>query len=622
MAKRFRYPLLFGVIAVLVIAAGVLVALPWLVSTDLVRNALEDEMSDFIGRQVTLDGDVDLTLFPSPTVALANVSIPSDTEGSPPLVVIESISADIAPLTLLARNPDFTSFKLGRPRLNLSIDSAGKINWRDAFGRIDQAVTIAKRSIENPGAEDADEAAVPNNKMLSPDFPRRLGRITFENGSISITGTTTGFTEEATAVTGAIDWQSIDGSLTSSMSGVWRGLPVKMEISAEQPLALLAGKTSQTSLKIEGDPGLITYDGVLGLYDSLFADGSLTLSTASMSALLDWVKADIGPGRAIGALSLAGPVKVANRRARFETASISLDGNEGTGVLEIGFDNDMPPLVAGTLDFETLDLARFVGAFLQLPGDIFSSNTELELDFISQLRADLRLSAQTAQLGFTRLENLAATAQINDQAAIFDIGDATVYGGNLQGRLQLSNHEDAKKSFQISGAAQDIDTALMAGDVTTPDTIPIGIANATLNVHAPLGTWRQITRLAHGEVNLQMQDGITRGFGVSALLTSENTNQFFTVASENNADERFNTLAFKGALADGVMTISDSNITYDAGRVELEGVAPYRSGGIALTATAIPVDGSEEAEERRFFIGGSWDRAFATPLLPGNPAIE
>ncbi|MDZ7823609.1 MAG: hypothetical protein U5K75_05890 [Ahrensia sp.] len=150
----------------------------------------------------------------------------------------------------------------------------------------------------------------------------------------------------------------------------------------------------------------------------MFADGDLSLDLKSLSAFLDFIDADIALGKNITAIQLAAPFALKSGKATLSNMNITVDGNSGEGILEVVTDRTKSPLLSGTLDFQSLDLSSFVGAFLPLPDRAFQSTDQIDTSFISKIRTDLRLSANAAKFGDFVLGDVAATAQISENAAI------------------------------------------------------------------------------------------------------------------------------------------------------------------------------------------------------------
>jgi hypothetical protein len=95
--------------------------------------------------------------------------------------------------------------------------------------------------------------------------------------------------------------------------------------------------------------------------------GALRLSSPSVRRALEWSGADIKPGEALGALELTAQLSAEPTRAKLDDLIVLIDANRGIGVLDVELREDTPPMIAGTLAFNSLDIASFLQAFTPLP---------------------------------------------------------------------------------------------------------------------------------------------------------------------------------------------------------------------------------------------------------------
>lgn len=73
----------------------------------------------------------------------------------------------------------------------------------------------------------------------------------------------------------------------------------------------------------------------------------------------------------------------------------------------------------------------------------------------------------------------------------------------------------------------------------------------------------------------------------------------------------------KATIADGVATIDKAEAVSGARRLRLSGVVPYIGGGLALTGTIASTAGT--ADRATFFVGGSWNAPFVSPVKAEQP---
>lgn len=603
-----------AILAVLVVAmaGAVALTLPWLVSTDIVRSSIERELGNFFGTDAELGGPTQVTVFPRPRTTLRDVAIAAPGGRTAPILTIESMEADIGLVGLIMGRPEFSNFRLVRPHLRLLVGQDGSIDWVAQSGR---AGRLFRRAAGTEGNMSGDELG---------SVVTDQGRITFETDDGTVI-------EDITAVDGQLNWQQLDAPLSLSAEAIWRGTAGSLTFSTQSPRAFFLNTPSETGLTVQSEAVTLDFEGMANAGGPLFADGAINFATPSLQTLLTILGTDLTPGRALGEVALFGPVRLAQRRMRFEGLDITVDGNSGSGVLEIGISAERAePAVTGTLDFETLDIAAFLSAFIDLP-QLVGDGPPSMADVATQISTDLRVSAAAASFGDLSLENLAATAQVSDEVAIFDIGDALAYGGHVQARLALSFAEGGRAEVILSG--QDVDTAAIGEAFALPRALPRGRGNFSVTMHAPTTGPVRAGRTVDGMVSVEVRNGVMPGFGFGQLYGQRDIVRYFSLDMEAGG-ETFSNARIYGDIAEGLLTLKDTRITYPDGEVRLEGIVTLSTGSLALTATAGPAtadatadNGATELESpaedlARFFVGGSWNRPFAAPVLMPMPGRD
>ncbi|MBO6639225.1 MAG: AsmA family protein [Roseitalea sp.] len=597
-----------AILAVLLVAMASVVALslPWLVSTDIVQSSIERELGNFFGTRAELGGQTHVTIFPRPRTILSGVAIAAPGERTSPILTIESMEADIGLVGLVSGRPQFSNFKLVRPHLQLLRDPDGTIDWLAQSGRVGR---LFRRALISDGEIAGDQLG---------SVVTEKGRITLETGDGTII-------EDITAIDANLHWPQFDAPMAISADAIWRGTAGSLTFNTRSPRAFFLNAPSETGISLDSDIVTLNFEGAASAGGPLFADGTMRFSTPSLQTMMTIVGTDVTPGRALGEVVLSGPVRLAQRRMRFEGLDISVDGNSGSGVLEIGITQQRgEPTLTGTLDFRTLDIAAFLSAFINLP-QLMGDGPPSMADVATQMNTDLRVSAAAATFGDLSLENLAATAQVSGEVAIFDIGDALAYGGHVQARLALSFGNDDRAEVILSG--QDVDTAAIGEAFALPRALPRGRGNFSITLNASTGGPVRLRRALGGMVSMEVRDGVMPGFGVNQLYGQRDILRYFSLDMDARG-ETFSTARIYGDIAEGLLTLKDTRITYPDGDVLLEGIVTLGTGSLALTAAAGPGvadaaagdDGDSDAvppadDLARFFVGGSWNRPFATPVL-------
>ncbi|GAB4357180.1 MAG: AsmA family protein [Oricola sp.] len=583
--------------------------LPLFVSSEFVRNAIERELADITGQHIRVDGRVDLDLFPSPIARLYDLHVPRDPGGSggsrTDLLSVETVEVGIPLSSLMAHEPAFSQFRLIRPVLRIAVGGGSKVDIGSIGGRLGRAIA----GLEAGGAAGGEQAARRDAMALRY---ARLGTVTIANGTVEFIGPTAEPPEKVTEVNGTISWPRLSDRLTTALSGIWRGTAFVQKGEIDEAIRFFAGEITGVRTSFTSDTLSYSFDGRMGAGPTPFAEGAVTMNTPSVHHALDWLQLGVQPGGVVGDVALKGTVKADPRKIRFENLSLSLQGNSGMGVLELAFKEGAKPALTATLDFVQMDIVSFLSAFTGSPSQAADLGKPASPSIIDQLDVDLRLSAANARAGGLTLANIAAVTQIRNGSAVFEMADATAYGGQAQALLKIVREKGALTAT-VGISANGVNSAAVADALGLAGLFPRGIASGKLNVTAPLKTWDDIMKRAKGTLELRVANGTIAGVGFKTLGGGSEPRTFFRLQNSSVTGDVFKSLAVDALVQDGVIIVDNGSVDYADGTVLLNGVIPYGTASIALTTIAQPRDADIPASQH--FIGGSWSNPYATPVL-------
>ena len=111
-----------------VLALTAALVAPYFIDWSGYRTEFEREASAILGRSVTVKGDATARILPFPSVTFADVTVGGGPGGEPAMTVEEfSMDAELAPFM----RGEFLIFdmRLVRPKMNVSVDADGKVDW-------------------------------------------------------------------------------------------------------------------------------------------------------------------------------------------------------------------------------------------------------------------------------------------------------------------------------------------------------------------------------------------------------------------------------------------------------------------------------------------------------------
>lgn len=597
--------------AIFVIAVLVLAALPFIASTQIVRFRIAQELSEWSGYEVTLGEETHIEVWPIITAHMTNVTFSEYGGDGEPVAQVEEIEAGLAALPALRGDIVFSHVRLVRPTVTIATGTAPPARPADApEGRIAEALAEVRKLVEENPTE-PDTSLLPDDTLASMEVVE--GQL-----NVSRAGEET---ELLSGVSGRLQWPAFNRGATLSASGIWRGELVNVEFSSQQPLLLLVGAASPVTIALDSSPLVLNYDGVANLGQDGFFQGKGDFSSPSLRRTLEWSGNDISPGAAIGAISLQANVSGSTSRLNLSEATVTLDGNPSHGTLEIAF-GEAVPLVAGTLAFETINLQSFLSAFSALTPDRWGRYSTIDGSVAEQMSLDLRLSANTATAGTLSFTNVAAAAQIKGGLATFDISEAQAFGGTVQAGFRI-DQPAAGSRVEVRLRGIGVDLGAMAKTMQVSHLMPIARGDLNFSIKGDGNDWLSIMRTAQGSFSANLGPGAMAGLDLRAFAEKARKGEFFSLDEIAGGSIAFNALNVKAKIENGIAKLEKAEIRTDARVVTLSGLVPLPGRGLALSGSIMGGGGKQPPNPQQrmlFFIGGSWDSPYVSPVIP--PPIE
>ncbi len=591
-----------AVLAALIVLGLLAVSvLPWVASTQIVRDRIAYELGLWSGYRVSLGEAPVLDVWPGFTATLNNVAFHEWAgDGKPPVLQAERLEIALSPVAALRGNIVFSGMTVHRPLLQLSVPGpVVDLPASPGGGRMIRAVDAAREVVaRNPASPDAGAL---------PDIA--FGTVEFLDGRIADAGG-----DVVSSMRGRIVWPSLNRSARVVATGIWRGENVAIDVSANSLLLLMAGGGSAVNASLKSALVEASFEGTANLAGDAYFDGAAKLASPSIRRMLEWSRTQIAPGAAIGAMTLASRIQGNAKRLQFDQTALTLGGNAGRGVLDLSF-SDAVPAISGTLAFDKLDLRSFLMAFAPSAPGTGSLHDKIDTAFSEQLSLDLRLSSAAATLGAIPLSDVAASTQIKGTMAAFDISNANAFGGEVQAGLRIDGPGE-QKTVEMRLVANNVDSLALAKASGAGRLLPQGRTTLSVAVKGAGSDWNAALGQAEGTVTATLGQGALGGFDLARFRTLWEAGGFFPLSEVSEGTLPLQGFDFKARIANGVARIEKADALLDQQAVvSLAGVVSYVGQALALSghfATLQP-DGARADVRMPFFIGGSWDAPFVSP---------
>ena len=600
-----------AVLAVLVVLA--IAGIPYVASTQLVRDRIAQEMSAWTGYRVSIGAAPVIEVWPSFRAILTDVSLSEwGKPDAPPVIEADRVEIELSAIAALSGDVVFHTARMVRPALRVERTANGlPAPALPDIGRIARSIDAARRVVsENPADPDA-------TRLPSDAF----GTVEISDGKV-VMATGDGDVDLVTAISGRAAWPALNRDASVSITGIWRGESVTLEAASPRPLLLIAGGSAQVSLSLESAPAIASFEGVMQAGTNGFFDGQAKFATPALRRTLEWAGASVAPGASLGAVSLASRATGNAQRAKFENAEIAFGENSGMGALDLLLTEAVPAL-SGTLAFETLDLNSFLAALTPIT-PLTDRNTPAEAPtaVMPEVNLDLRLSAARATIASIALSEVAATAQVRGGLTAFDISDASAFGGTIQTGLRVDRKPEGVQ-MELRLLASDIDGAAFGAAAGMKPLMPTGRGTISVILKGPGTDWNSMLERADGSVTAQFGRGQLSGLDLDAFLKRAGEGGFFSLAEVSNKSLPIEGAELKANVVHGVARIEKAGVRTANRQISLTGIVPIAGRGLALSGTIVRTDQAAQPDtpqtEGEFFVGGSWSAPFIAPVIHDTP---
>lgn len=542
-----------GTIVVLLLIAACLTAIPFLVSSQTVRDGITAKIQEITGRNVSFQGEPSLSFNPFLGFEITDLKLaPLDgNEEKTPLLQVEKVKAQINILPALMGKVQITEYQFLRPRVFLKTDKNGISNWKFNSGKVREAI---QKAIENR-TNQKDEKL--------PDFP--FSELMITDGILVYEDTLSQTKETITGLNGFFSWPQSDEALSISGNGIWRGEGITSNVKINSPIQIFSGGESSLAIDVNSQPINFNFAGDANMFSSLFVKGKLEAKTPSINRLAKVLNIDLGDFTSSGPWSAQGVLEATTNSTNLSEAKFSIGNDTATGVIRISSDNSKKSKVDGTLAFQSIDLVNYFNS-LGLTLD-----KKINPTIANDLNIDLRISSQSINIGTITLDKVAAAIIMDEQGWTFDIGDASAFDGKLIAKLGERIFEDKRQAF-LEVSTTDMDAQKISDLLTTKVVGITGKTSFVANLRTNKLEDGLINSGLNGTFSASFKDGQITGIDLKQLITQENKNTSSEILEySDNAFTSFQNMQIKLFLNNGIAALSQSIITTQETKIQAIG---------------------------------------------------
>jgi uncharacterized protein involved in outer membrane biogenesis len=260
-----------GLVALLVILVAAVLVGPSFVDWNAQKDRITAEARKLTGRELTIDGDINLALLPAPALSADGVRLANIEGGSgPAMAALESLEVRIALMPLLQGEVQVESVSLVKPVILLEVLADGRKNWELAAGDGDAST--------GDGGQPAEGASGAGGEV-------RLDSLAISDGTLIYRDARAGREERVENLNAELAAESLKGPFAAAGDAVVRGLKTEFQVGIGR---LLDGGATSLNLTL-GLTGAtkIQFGGAMSLHpDSTSLRGRLKAEGETLAAVI------------------------------------------------------------------------------------------------------------------------------------------------------------------------------------------------------------------------------------------------------------------------------------------------------------------------------------------------
>ena len=559
-----------GIAALLIIAAF---SVPFFIPKSVYKNQIENAATNALQRDVTLAGDVKISVFPRISASVEQVSVANpDGFATPNMIEAGALRGSVKWMPLLSRRVDVQEIAFVDADVFLQRKADGNTNWEFASSKEASPPPEGTNGSFDAGIESAilknaslifqDDQSGETYKLSELDLEASLrgmdqplsatasGRFQEQAFTIDI------WLDAPEALTRNLPAQArldlasdlanikYDGSVqlgdAPSLNGTFETVVAdlaaltqqfELDVPARSALGRLqvAGKASGaldspslTELKLTHDSDLLSasYEGSVSLNGDGTVAGTLSIASDRMRDLLSAAAIELAPGDTLQTFAVSGTANGTFKSVMVNNLNLSLDALRGTG--QAGIDvSATTPRIIGDLSVPALDLTPFMGEpdpEKTNQGIQPWSDETLELSGLKSVNANLSLEVGSLTIGDVELTDAVMDVDLTDGLLTADLSQFKAFSGLWLGKLTVDARPATPKvGFDMQG--QNVAIANLLGTLAGFDSLT-GTGQFKVSAQSSGTSIDAIMQAIDGEVSTSLSDGVVKGLNVAALVRS------------------------------------------------------------------------------------------------------
>lgn len=506
------------------------------------KSTLEQMTLRQTGYTLSVAGDIDIRLLPTPRVRLSDVTMVSPAFGGTPFVKMKMLDVGVKLSTLLGGPIEVTRLALHAPDINLVQTESGN-NWSALFAQPSQ------KPAPKPNNAKQDATLTPKSFVLH--------ELEIRDGKVLISDNTT-----VTKV--HLDKLNIDSSMSSYDQPVkikggvqWNGQPIKFAAKLGSLQSFQYGKETPLEFSWDSTPLDLSFNGRANQLRLL---GDIKLKSPAINAVYAWLSGMQMVKQKAIPLEMNGSMDCSRNQCMMEKINSSVDDIKFTGDVSLNM-AEQPVRVVVDVKADKLDitpyLAQKTASNFSLIASAYAqtkvgrwSNDPIDLSALKSLNANISVAFNELIAGAFKAGKGTFRAKNDKGVASAELVDTAMYEGKANVFVNLDANSKVDGRAMLVG----IQTEPLLNALFEKNRFS-GKASSQFAFASNLKSQQAFVENLDGSGILAINDGSIKGLDIASMVRSLQSAYKEVDTSQKKTD--FSEMRGSFTIVDGVLKNDD-----------------------------------------------------------------
>ncbi len=452
-----------AIFILILLTVGGIFLLPQLIPLEKLKPEIQAQVKKQIGRDLLIDGEIKVSLWPNISLNLKNVSLSNADWGHEKnLITLDEIDAELKLLPLFSKSIEVSRFILRKPRIYLELNKDGKSNWE--FDNNNNSLKL-----DTSSSTESSESSIPK------DFNIKLGEFKITDGVLSYNDHSQKTKYALDEINISIDAKGMNSIIKVKGDAQYRARNIKIDLSADKLASLISMSPFKGAVSLKIEPfAKISVNGQFLENTNKYMTVKMDTVISDINGLMNWASPTGAGEIPFNTLKLSSSdITIAkaedvNISAKMSDMQIELDDMSMAGSLAFYDKKQGVPYINADLILpEPLDIPKLLNKLNKSNTSEVStaqvsessnndwSDEKIDLSALHALKARFALNHNGFIYKDIKTGKGTALIQLSDGKLLFNMPETSIDKGNISAQFNLQEN-GAKTKINVDMKANNM----------------------------------------------------------------------------------------------------------------------------------------------------------------------